>query len=65
MNRSIWILAGISGFSIQMVSAPMVSDGHVEMCVNKLCTGVAPLLNRMDDEILSGVGRIFLLQNDT
>ena len=36
----------------------------MEMCVNKLCSRVAPLLNRMDDEILSGVGRKCLLQND-
>ena len=35
----------------------------MEMCINKLCSGVGPLLNRMDDEILFGVGRKFFLQN--
>ena len=57
------ILPGISEFSIQMVSA-LGFGWYVEMCVNKLSSGVAPLLNRMDVEILSGVGRRFLLQND-
>ena len=49
-------------FSLEFPSFPykwlalLVSDGHVEMCVNKLSSGVAPLLNWMDVEILSGVG---------
>ena len=46
--------------------AALVTAGYVEMSVNKLRGGDRSPIKfcRLDDEILSGVGRKFLLQND-
>ena len=36
MNRSIWILPGITGFSVQMVSAPKLScSDHVQNYIDR------------------------------
>ena len=45
--------------------AALVAAGPAEMSVNKLRNGVRSPTKfcRLDDEILSGVGRKFLLQN--
>ena len=44
----------------------VVAAGHVEMCVKKLRSGgrSSTKFCRQDNEILSGVGRKFILQND-
>ena len=51
------------GFSLLLVA--LVAAGHAEMSVNKLRNGGRSPTKfcRLDDEILSGVGRKFLLQN--
>ena len=51
------------GFSLLL--AALVAAGHAEMSVNKLRNGGRSPTKfcRLDDEILSGVGRKFLLQN--
>ena len=51
------------GFSFLL--AALVAAGHAEMSVNKLRNGGRSPTKfcRLDDEILSGVGRKFLLQN--
>ena len=53
--------------SLLLRERTLVAAGHVEMCVNKLHSGVGPppKFCRLNDEILSGVERKFLLQNDT
>ena len=57
------------GFSLLLrertVVAALVAAGHAEMSVNKLRSGGRSPTKfcRLDDEILSGVGRKFLLQN--
>ena len=52
------------GFSLLL--AALVAAGLAEMSVNKLRSGGRSPTKfcRLDDEILSGVGRKFLLQND-
>ena len=58
------------GFSLlrreRTLVAALVAAGYVEMSVNKLRGGDRSPIKfcRLDDEILSGVGRKFLLQND-
>ena len=61
---------GFYGYRINLVPrvlslAALVAAGHVEMSVNKLRSGDRSPTKfcRLDDEILSGVGRKFLLQN--
>ena len=43
----------------------LVAAGHVDMCVDKLGSrgSSTPKFCRLDDEILSGVGRKLLFQN--
>ena len=52
-------------FSLLLRERTLVAAGLVEMCVNKLCRGGRSSTKfwRLDDEILSGVGRKFLPQN--
>ena len=55
----------LSCFEKETLVAALVAAGHAEMSVNKLRSGGRSPTKfcRLDDEILSGVGRIFLLQN--
>ena len=53
------------GFSLLLWERTLVAAGHVEMCVNKLRSGGRSSTKfwRLEDEILSGAKRKFLLQN--
>ena len=53
------------GFSFLLRERTPVAAGHVEVCVNKLCSGgrSSTKFCRLDNGILTGVGRKFLLQN--
>ena len=65
MVVALTVIVSTSFPEFSLLLAALVAAGHAEVSVNKLRSGDRSPTKfcRVDDEIISGVGRKFLLQN--